>query len=201
MHPLIFRHAGYAIAFWLAGTVWGATELFINSPKASEPGADRRDQGSRWVVVGTMFVGIFAGSLLANAVLQATINWQRPALVIAGIVLVLAGVALRQWAVHTLGRYFTMDVATRADQPVIQNGPYRFVRHPSYSGVLVSALGLGLALTNWLALVVMLAMVWAGLAYRVRIEERALREALGTPYVAYASRTPRFIPWPLPHRG
>lgn len=64
----------------------------------------------------------------------------------------LAGFAMRRWSEMTLGRYFTFTVMTSADQPVITNGPYRFVRHPGYSGVLLVVLGAGLVTGNWVGL-------------------------------------------------
>ncbi|MGZ3681316.1 MAG: methyltransferase family protein, partial [Ktedonobacterales bacterium] len=91
--------------------------------------------------------------------------------------------------------YFSPVVAVRSDQQIVQEGPYRYVRHPSYSGVLLSLVGLGLALTNWLSLLVLLICALAGLLYRVNVEEWALRETLGQPYADYMRRTRRFIPF------
>src|SRR5579871_4039046 len=95
----------------------------------------------------------------------------------------------------TLGRYFTFDVAVRAGQPVVQSGPYRFVRHPAYSGTLLSLFGIGVELANVASIVVILAGTLLGLLYRVRVEEKALIEALGQPYVDYMRHTKRFIPF------
>jgi protein-S-isoprenylcysteine O-methyltransferase Ste14 len=77
----------------------------------------------------------------------------------------------------------------------VQSGPYRFVRHPSYTGILIMLLGVGIALTNWASLIVMLACGLIGLLYRVRVEERALAEALVQPYVDYMRHSKRFIPF------
>ena len=77
----------------------------------------------------------------------------QPVTVTLAAVVILAGIAFRAYAVRTLGRYFTNDVAVSADQPVIQAGPYRLIRHPAYTGTLLSALGVGLGMTNWLSLI------------------------------------------------
>jgi protein-S-isoprenylcysteine O-methyltransferase Ste14 len=111
------------------------------------------------------------------------------------MVVILLGTALRWWAIFTLGRYFTIDVAVRSTQSVVQSGPYRFVRHPSYTAILIMLLGVGMALANWASLVVILAGGLIGLLYRVRVEERALDEALGQPYMDYMRTTKRFIPF------
>jgi protein-S-isoprenylcysteine O-methyltransferase Ste14 len=88
-----------------------------------------------------------------------------------------------------LGRFFTRDVATQTGQTVVQDGPYRFIRHPAYSGTLLTLLGIGLTLGNWLALLVVL------ISYRVRVEEQALVDALGEPYRVYMRGARRFIPF------
>jgi protein-S-isoprenylcysteine O-methyltransferase Ste14 len=107
----------------------------------------------------------------------------------------LLGVALRWWAILTLGNSFTFDVAVRSTQTVVHAGPYRLVRHPSYSGMLLTLFGVGRALANWSSVVSLLTFGLIGLLYRVWVEERALAEALDQPYVDYMRRTKRFIPF------
>jgi protein-S-isoprenylcysteine O-methyltransferase Ste14 len=94
-----------------------------------------------------------------------------------------------------LGRYFTRDVVVSHDQPVIQNGPYRLIRHPTYSGTFLTMLGVGLVMTNWASLICLLVCVFLGHMYRVHIEEKALIRAIGQPYSEYMRHTKRFIPW------
>jgi protein-S-isoprenylcysteine O-methyltransferase Ste14 len=89
-----------------------------------------------------------------------------------------AGYHLRQYAIRVLGQDFTREVATRADQQVIQRGPYRFIRHPAYSGTLLTVLGIGLAMTNWASLVSILLFSFVGYFYRILVEEPALRTSL-----------------------
>ncbi len=112
-----------------------------------------------------------------------------------GLVFLWAGVGLRFWAFHTLGRYFTFVVQTSADQPVISDGPYRFVRHPGYTGILVAVAGIGLILDNWLSLVTLVAAVLCGLVLRIRVEERALLAALGDRYADFAAGRKRLFPY------
>ena len=113
---------------------------------------------------------------------------------VLGLFVAIGGVALRQAAVAALGRFFTTRVTTRADQTVVDTGPYRYVRHPSYSGMLVTVLGVLLCSTNWVSLACF-ALAIPGTAYRIRVEERALAGALGEPYRAYMSRTKRLVPF------
>lgn len=113
---------------------------------------------------------------------------------IVGLVFMGAGIAIRQWAVTLLGRFFTIDVRVHPGQTVVERGPYRWVRHPSYTGMIVTFVGVGLALGNWAALAVLALVPTAGLVVRIRFEERALLEGLGEPYRRFAASRPRLFP-------
>jgi protein-S-isoprenylcysteine O-methyltransferase Ste14 len=197
MRPLIFTDQAYSIAFAIAVLIWyipdRISSFWLRSGR--DPTARQQDRGSYFVLVGSIVVGGAIGFLLAIDWTGAAIPWFRPPVTIAGIVLNPLGGALRWWAILTLRRYFTFDVAVRSGQPVVQSGPYRFVRHPAYSGTLLSLLGIGLALANWASIVAILAGALFGLLYRVQVEEKALIDALGQPYVDYMRRTKRFIPF------
>ncbi|MFG2908592.1 methyltransferase family protein [Kitasatospora sp. NPDC048286] len=93
-----------------------------------------------------------------------------------------------------MGRYFTFTVRTSPDQPVITTGPYRLVRHPGYSGVLLAVAGVGLVIGNWLSLLALTAAVTVGVVHRIRVEERALLRAVGERYGAYARGRRRLVP-------
>jgi protein-S-isoprenylcysteine O-methyltransferase Ste14 len=115
--------------------------------------------------------------------------------VIVGIVLFAGGEAVRVWARLTLGRYFTYTVMTSSDQPVITTGPYRVVRHPSYSGVLLIAIGFGAVWGNWLGLAAITVATFVGLRYRIAVEEKALLDELGDRYRTFAEHHKRVIPF------
>jgi protein-S-isoprenylcysteine O-methyltransferase Ste14 len=111
-----------------------------------------------------------------------------------GIAMFLAGFGMRRWSEMTLGRYFTFSVMTSADQPVITSGPYRFVRHPGYSGVILIVVGAGLVNGNWAGLGGWTLLVTLPLLYRIHVEEHALLIALGDRYRAYAAHHKRLVP-------
>lgn len=112
----------------------------------------------------------------------------------AGLALLVAGVAVRWRAIYTLGKFFTGTVLIREDHRLLRTGIYRHVRHPGYTGTLLAHLGLGLSFTNWFSLGLSTVPYAAAAAYRIRVEERALREAFGDEYESYASSTSRLIP-------
>jgi protein-S-isoprenylcysteine O-methyltransferase len=197
MRPLFVESAGYAIAFWGAFALWAVLEALGSLTQHSKGGAARRDRGSYAILAVTLALGIFLSFTAAASFHFATITWHRLGVFWTGVALMLAGIAFRWYAIRVLGRYFTRDVATRAGQKVVQSGPYRFIRHPSYSGTLLVLLGMGLAMTNWASLAALILFGLAGHIYRVQVEETALIQALGQPYLDYIRRTKRFIPFVL----
>jgi protein-S-isoprenylcysteine O-methyltransferase Ste14 len=105
------------------------------------------------------------------------------------------GLALRWWSFASLGEYFTVVVETSEDQPVVTRGPYRILRHPGYTGLLLAFTGAGLMAGNWLSAVGAVVLVLIGLVHRLRIEERALTAALGDRYREFAATRARLIPY------
>ena len=97
-----------------------------------------------------------------------------------GLVIAWAGMLLRLWAVRTLGGSFTTTVVVRPEQAIIATGPYRYVRHPSYLGLLILFLGLGLTLGDLASAVAIVVLPAIALVWRIRVEEAALRAGLGS---------------------
>jgi protein-S-isoprenylcysteine O-methyltransferase Ste14 len=195
--PLIYTNMGAAGIFIAACVVWNGPEMIgmiRQMARASRKAAEVQDRGSLGILIGLQWLGLALNFLFAWWFQEAAIPWQRTALFLVGVICVLLGVALRWYAIWTLGRYFTRDVAVLGDQPVVQRGPYRVIRHPAYSGTFLTMLGVGLAVTNWASLVSLLICVFLGHLYRVWVEEKALIQTLGQPYVEYMQHTRRFIP-------
>lgn len=195
MHSLVTYSHFHLIVFYIALAVWGLPELIGTFVQRSEKGARRHDRGSYLVLTISLVIAMLAAFYSVNAIPATTIAWHQPGLFWSGIALILAGVAFRWYAIRVLGRYFSRDVATREGQTVVDRGPYRLIRHPSYTGGLLSLLGVGLALTNWLSIVALMAGALIGFNYRVHVEEQALCDAIGQPYRDYMRRTWRFIPY------
>lgn len=195
MHSLVLVSTFHQQVLFAAIAIWIIPEWIGSFRQRPEKGARLRDRGSYAVIGISLGAGIIAAFACAAHVSFATIGWHPSILFWIGIALMLAGTAFRWYAIRTLGRYFTREVATREGQTVIDHGPYRLVRHPSYSGLLITVSGFGLALGNWLSLLVLVACTIAGFSYRVHVEEEALCEAIGQPYRDYMSRTARFIPY------
>ena len=197
MLPLIYTDAWAAGIFIIACLIWSVPEIIgamKQTAKAARKEATVQDRASMWILIGLQAVGLALNFLLAGRFQSAAIAWHRTAIFGAGVVLILLGVAFRWYAIGTLGSYFTRDVAVSPEQKIVQTGPYRYIRHPAYSGTFLTMLGVGVATTNWAGLIALLAGVLLGHLYRVGVEEKALARTIGEPYLEYMHRTKRFIP-------
>jgi protein-S-isoprenylcysteine O-methyltransferase Ste14 len=130
-----------------------------------------------------------AQTLVPEAVLEG------PGLFVLGLVVGWLGLLLRWWSFAVLGRYFTTVVKTSADQVIVSDGPYRVLRHPSYTGLLVALLGCGVMLGNWAGASACLLLSLTALVYRLRREEHALINAFGDRYRDFANHRARLVPF------
>jgi len=176
--------------------IWRVMEAIVDirSRVRLHAGARRQDNGSFVVITCMVALGAILGVLLASRVPAAAITSDRIFLFWLVILLIYAGIALRLYSIHVLGAFFTTTVAVAPEQTVIETGPYRLIRHPSYTGLLITLLGLGLSFTNWLSLLLMMGCALIGLSYRIHVEEKVLQEQLGQRYQEYMRRTKRLIP-------
>jgi protein-S-isoprenylcysteine O-methyltransferase Ste14 len=112
-----------------------------------------------------------------------------------GVLLMVLGIGLRAWSTRVLGRFYTRTLLIDAGQRVVQEGPYRFVRHPGYSGSLLVWIGAGLAVSNWIAFTLVTLVCLIAYIYRIRSEETMLVARFGQEYEEYRRCTKRLIPF------
>jgi protein-S-isoprenylcysteine O-methyltransferase Ste14 len=111
-----------------------------------------------------------------------------------GLLLIPAGLALREWAIIKLGRFFSRTVQIEAGHRLITDGPYRWLRHPAYTGMVLIYFGIALSLGSWLGAIAALVMMLSATLYRISIEEKVLIEAFGDEYRDYMKRTWKLFP-------
>jgi protein-S-isoprenylcysteine O-methyltransferase len=178
----------------IIGPLFFLSELCLGRLKKSHSNAKSADAGSFKII----WLAVLSGMALA-VVASLTVPGARSATLVelnlVGFMVFVGGVLLRWYSIFYLGRFFTVDVAIAADHQVIDSGPYRYVRHPSYAGALLAFLGLGICFGNVLSLLVIMIATTGAFIYRIKIEEAALIGALGERYVRYAARTKRLIPF------
>ncbi|MCW2567078.1 MAG: putative Isoprenylcysteine carboxyl methyltransferase [Mycobacterium sp.] len=187
---------GHALLALVYGTVvvWLAAELVLQLRQYR--------QGSRARVTERLSLVVFvvlayAGWQLAVVAARRLPQFALPhpvAVGSVGLVVAWCGIAFRLWAIRSLGRFFRGVVHIQEGHRVVQSGPYRWLRHPSYSGGLLAVLGFSLTFGNAVSALVFFAAFLAALLYRIRAEERVLFAELGDDYARYAARTRRLIP-------
>jgi len=162
--------------------------------RASSGNSTTRDRGSIYLLWAAIGVGV-AAALLCQKLALGRIPVSPSILNLLGLCLLVVGLGIRWAAILSLGRFFTVNVAIAHDHRLKESGLYRYIRHPSYTGLLLAFLGMGLAFRNWLGLLPLLLPIVAALSRRITVEEQALRAAYGLQYQAYAARSWRLMPW------
>jgi protein-S-isoprenylcysteine O-methyltransferase len=178
---------------FLLGMLYGVSEIFLGMTRRSGSGTLSRDRRSLvllWIVIG---LSIFLAQLALSTSVGRLPHPRACSLL--GLFLFAAGISLRWYAIIYLGRFFTVDVAIAPEHEVIDSGPYRWIRHPSYTGAILAFVGFGLLLRNWLALLCLILPIAAAFLWRIHVEEHVLSDALGDRYRAYMRRTKRLLPF------
>lgn len=138
-------------------------------------------------------LAIVLSILAANYLPARILAW--PYTGYAGLAIILAGMAVRFLAVWSLGSRFTVNLAISKEHRIKTNGMYRWIRHPSYLGSIISFIGFSLSLNNAISLAVILLLVVPSFLYRIHVEERLLINEFGTEYREYMRKTHRLVPW------
>jgi protein-S-isoprenylcysteine O-methyltransferase Ste14 len=180
----------------LTTLAWLALEIgMLVRDRIRGTGSTAQDRGTLYLnFLVIVAAAVAAGA--AQAALRHDAAWQfgsRP-VTAAGLLLMWAGLAVRIWAILVLGNSFRMTVEVDAGQQVVERGPYRWLRHPSYTGILLITTGLGLAEGNWLSLALLVLLPAAVIMRRIYVEEAVLTSVLGQPYADYRMRTKRLVP-------
>lgn len=174
--------------------VWVGSEILLQLvTRTSRSTGKVKDRGSLLIMFPVVFASswwaMWYGDVHPHTMLGGA-HWLRT----AGLVLLILGLAIRWTAILTLGTSFSTNVAIHAAQTLRTTGPYRSVRHPSYTGMLVIFTAIGLYERNWISLAVVVILPTAALLYRIHVEEMALTEAFGEQYLAYSRTTKRLFP-------
>jgi len=191
--PLVFRHGAAEVAFivlLLTWTVFEAVMRVLQRLRATGP--DTRDP-SYFVLLPALLAAVVAAEVLGR---RGRLLWPGGLVwpVVAGLTLVAAGIGLRAWSIVTLGRFFQYQIKVQPGHQVVTSGPYRYVRHPSYTGIAMVLAGIALASGDVWSLLAVAVLGGAGLAVRIRAEERQLTQALGGEYERFAAGRKRLVP-------
>lgn len=173
---------------------WVGSEVAIAiGTRTRHSSGNVRDRGTLYLLWAVILASMTAGSWFSEASRIGFLPnsyWLR----ILALSLFVTGLAIRWTAVIALGRSFSSNVAIHATQTVMKTGLYRWMRHPSYTGLILIFVAAGLHTHNWIAFLIITVPTTAALLYRIQVEEIALREHFGEEYVAYSRQTRRLIP-------
>lgn len=180
----------YGWLFW----AWTAGEMLLQFATRTNRGEGAiKDRGSLRLLLVAIFGSITAAIWNARSY-PLPMPGSRALYLDTALALMIAGILLRTAAIYMLGHHFSTNVAIHERHTLRTGGLYRWVRHPSYTGMLLIFLAIGIREQNGLSLAIMLVFPTAALLYRIRVEEQALSEAFGEEYIAYKHRTGCLLP-------
>ncbi|WP_214731634.1 isoprenylcysteine carboxylmethyltransferase family protein [Exiguobacterium sp. s195] len=169
--------------FWLVET-W----QFRNRKEASDGAVERKS----FYFVATTMIGVFGLSLVSSFVFES----QPPTVQrIIGLTFYIAGVSLRYWGILHLRHQFTRHVVVRPEDELVSSGPYRYLRHPLYTGLLLIAFGFSLYFIHWGIALIGAGLTSLALLYRIRIEEGMLIRHFGQSYQSWSKTRKRLFPF------
>jgi protein-S-isoprenylcysteine O-methyltransferase Ste14 len=180
----------YSVLYW-AWIISEAAILIVTRTKKSS--GEVQDRGSLRILWLVIFVSVSIGTWIGKAnapTIFGGAHWVRT----LSVVVLAIGLAVRWSAIVTLGRSFSVNVAIHATQKMQTGGLFRLMRHPSYTGLILVFVAIGLHTRNWMGLAVLMIPTTAALLYRIHVEETALRGAFGQEYVDYSKATKRLVP-------
>jgi protein-S-isoprenylcysteine O-methyltransferase Ste14 len=154
---------------------------------------DAFDKGTNrliWILLAIVFIVAWLPVILDFGRLLVLGDW----LTWAGVAIMISGIIFRRYAISVLGKFFTATVQIKNGHELIRAGPYRYIRHPSYLGILIIALGLGIALANWISLLICVVLPLIGIIRRINVEEKELESHFGQQYQDYRKSTWRIVP-------
>jgi len=184
----------FGAVIFAVSMAWFASELVLAVLFRAQSTDIRRDEASQrtiWIVIAiSVSIGIFIGLQRFGHFAAATVVFE-----IVGIGFIICGIVVRWIAIMTLKHQFTVDVAITQDHRLVTEGIYHYLRHPTYAGLLLSFLGLGLSFANIISLAVIVIPIVVAFLHRIRIEERVLTDNFRTEYKNYCASTKRLIPF------
>jgi len=172
---------------------WLLSEILLNrlvrSKNHDSKEVDKNSMNLIWIaIVVSMTLGILSAIYWSVRIIPSGIA------LYLGSGLILAGMIIRFAAIRSLGKFFTVNLGIQNNHHLIKTGFYKYVRHPSYSGSLLSFAGFCLSLDNWLSLLIIMVPVIAAFINRINIEEKLLLQQFGLEYEEYKRKTKRLVP-------
>jgi protein-S-isoprenylcysteine O-methyltransferase Ste14 len=181
----------YALLYW-AAYVWAYWPEMAIMRRARREQTTSDSKSLQVILFGQ---SVAMGAAYALAWVTALQFAHRVPALYAGVALSVAGSLLRRHCFRMLGSSFTGDVRASTDQPVVNRGAYRLLRHPSYTAGIMLNTGIGIALGSWASMILIAVATIVTYMYRMTVEERTLVAVIGEPYREFMSTRKRLIPF------
>lgn len=180
--------------FIIIWSVWLLSEILLNIfLRSGKKEKSNNDKGSNRIIWISAVAAISAGVLI-NMFFRIQIS-SNVLFSYLGLPLILFGMLVRFYSIISLGKYFTVDFTIRENHRIKKDGIYSFIRHPSYLGLILSFIGLGISMNNWLSTVVITLFITVAVINRIRIEEKMMLDIFGNEYSDYMKKTYCLLPW------
>ena len=150
-----------------------------------------KDKGSFFTIVIGIYACIYFSFLFRN---KLNLILPHPFFFI-GIIFMLTGIIIRCWAVFTLRRFFSLSVIIESKQSIVKNGPYKLIRHPAYTGTILTLVGISISIRSITSILTALVIISIVYGYRIKIEEKTLINSFGNEYLDYIKNTWKIIPF------
>ena len=180
--------------FFIVYFIWLLSEILLNRLlRAKATDQQEADKNSLRLIWLTVVLAIFAATYISAKIYLPISAYAY--ITEIGLAVIIAGIILRLFIVRTLGKFFTVDVTIRKGHQLLKTGFYKKLRHPSYFASLISFIGYGISLNNWLSLILILIAVLTVFIYRISVEEKTLIAHFGNEYLDYKKKTYAIIPF------
>lgn len=181
----------FLLAVGIAYCAGGAFYIWQNMSQDVTGRAEDGDRSFWFLLPGIL--GVFFTPPLEYLFLPARLP-RTITMELIGLLVILLGISLLIWARHALGGSFSLYLRVKPHPCLIEKGPYRFIRHPGYAGLVLIAIGLSIGYSSLIGIAAIPILLLPGLMYRIHVEEELLIEVFGDVYRSYASGTKSLIP-------
>ncbi|MDD3721252.1 MAG: isoprenylcysteine carboxylmethyltransferase family protein [Lutibacter sp.] len=182
------------LIFVITYSIWFLSEILINRFLRSK-NTDKKhtDKGSLYLIWIIIIISNFTAVFVSNKYyfpLSKDAN-----IIYIGLVIIFIGIIFRLIIIAKLGQFFTVDVTIKQNHKLKKDGFYKYLRHPSYAASLLSFIGFGISLNNWISLALLTILILIAFVIRIKIEESALIDHFGAEYLDYKKSTKGIIPF------
>ncbi len=178
---------------WILITIGLIGSIFQPDYNIIKDKSNSKDKGTEAQIIWSVYISQLLAVLEASYLrFPGSVKWDM--ITTVSLIIMILGLVLRTWSIHTLGNYFTMHLAIHKEHKIIRKGPYRYLRHPSYVGAFLTYFGTAIFLHSWFSLIVAAAILPVAWLRRMHYEEKLLIEKFGQEYESYCKTAKRVIP-------